>query len=98
MPTAHECTQMAAECVAWAKNTSDPARRSAFMLAAQKWQERAEEPRSRPFRPWEPWEPHYHEIQMEIGRKLQAQLDLPKDMPHQILALLVQLTNDDEDA
>src|SRR5580704_2050210 len=61
MPTTHQCTQMAAECVAWAKNTSDPARRSALMLAAQNWKERAAEgPSSRPFRPWEP---HHHEIQ-----------------------------------
>jgi hypothetical protein len=67
-----------------------PAAHECTQMAAE-MRRAVEEPRSPPFRPWER---HNHEIQLRIGHELQAQLDLPKDMPHQILALLMQLTND----
>jgi hypothetical protein len=96
MPTARQYTQMAAACEAWAKNISDLAQQCAFKRAAQNWRERAvQEQESRPFRHWEP-RVDYREMQIKIGRELQAQFDLPNDMPHQILALLMQLNNDED--
>jgi hypothetical protein len=39
--------------------------------------------------------PPYREIQKLIGEGLREQLQLPKELPHQLLAVLLQLTEND---
>ena len=41
--------------------------------------------------------PPYLVIQQRIGTMLRQQHEPPKDLPHQLLALLVQLNNQEDD-
>ena len=41
--------------------------------------------------------PPYLAIQERIGSMLRQQYEPPKDLPHQLLALLVELNNQDDD-
>jgi hypothetical protein len=36
---------------------------------------------------------YHHAIRTKIGHELRAEYDLPKDIPHQILSLLMQLND-----
>jgi hypothetical protein len=90
MPDADKCRELAAECLAWAKTVSDPNLRAALTLAAEKWREHAESPRStRAF--LQERSVDYNEIQTRIGRALQTEFELPKNLPHRLFTLLMQL-------
>jgi hypothetical protein len=43
-----------------------------------------------------PWMPSYRDIPLHIGQALRKHYELPEELPHQLLTLLMQI-NDDED-
>jgi hypothetical protein len=70
-----------------AKRASDANGRAFLVETAWKWLDLAERDE------WDNWEKalRLRAIQTQIGRELRAQFDLPQEMPHRILALLMQL-------
>jgi hypothetical protein len=38
----------------------------------------------------------YRDIQMQIGRAMKLQYELPQELPHQLLTLLMQVTGREE--
>ena len=40
-----------------------------------------------------PWDPPYREIQRKIGVELRELFELPKEIPHYLLAMLMQLND-----
>jgi hypothetical protein len=41
--------------------------------------------------------PSYLDIQKHIGKSLREQYELPKDLPHSLLMLLIQIDNAEDD-
>jgi hypothetical protein len=70
-----------------AKRASDAKIRALLVEMAWKWLDLAE------LDVWNNWEKAWRvrAIQTNIGRELRAQFDLPQEMPHRILALLMQI-------
>jgi hypothetical protein len=79
---------MAAECLAVARQTSDSGVRASLVEMAQKWLDLAE--RSE----YEGWNESFrlHALEAAIGQELRALYELPQNMPHRLLTLLMQLT------
>jgi hypothetical protein len=42
--------------------------------------------------------PPYLDIKMAIGKSLREQYELPKDMPHQLLTLLLEIRKSEDDS
>lgn len=62
------------------------------MLAAEKWRERADSPQStQAF--WQERSVDYSVIQTRIGHTLQTEFELPQNLPHRLLTLLMQLND-----
>jgi hypothetical protein len=82
-----ERRRLAAECLALAKDISDADVRAFLLAMAQKWLDLAEIDER------DNWERvlRLRAIQTEIGQALRAEYDLPREVPHRILALLKQL-------
>jgi hypothetical protein len=80
----YERRQLAAERLIFAKQMADWRMRASILGMTQRWLDLAE-----------PSDPdaflRLQAIQTEIGRKLRAHYQLPCDLPHQLLALLMQL-------
>jgi hypothetical protein len=84
-----ERRRLAAECLALAKDTSDTDVRAFLLAMAQKWLDMAEQDEH------DNWDKviRLRAIQTEIGRALRANYGLPREVPHRILALLMQLND-----
>ena len=79
--------QLAAECLAEAKRTSDSRGRASLLEMAQKWLDLAERCEH------DAWNTNLRQraLQAAIGEELRAQYELPQELPHQLLTLLMQL-------
>ena len=84
-----ERRRLAAECLALAKDTSDTDVRAFLLAMAQKLLDLAEQDER------DNWEKviRLRAIQSEIGRALRANYVLPREVPHRILTLLMQLND-----
>jgi hypothetical protein len=82
-----ERRQRACECLAMAKRASDANSRAFLVETAWKWLDLAERDR------WDNWEKalRLRAIQTNIGRELRAHYELPQQLPHGILARLIQI-------
>jgi hypothetical protein len=88
---AREQRERAAERLALAQRISDSTLRASLVAMAQKWLDRAhKEPHSNQTDPSNKTL-YYYFLQTNIGRELQDQFDLPQQMPHRMLTLLMQL-------
>jgi hypothetical protein len=83
-----ERRRLEAECLALAKQSSDSKVRASLLEMAWKWHEFAEFGSDQ-----DVWtKTFYHRaIQTKIGQELRAQYELPEELPHGILTLLMQL-------
>jgi hypothetical protein len=81
---------LAAECLALAKQTSDVPARAFLLEMAQKWLESAERSEH------DGWNEslRLRALEATIGLELQAFYELPQDIPHRLLTLLMQLNAD----
>jgi hypothetical protein len=88
-----ERRRLAAECLAVAKRTSDVGVRASLLEMAQKWLDLAElcehDPCNQKLR--------LRALQAAIGKELRVHYELPQQLSHQLLALLMQL-NEQENA
>src|SRR5580704_17115322 len=85
--------EIAAERLTMAQQISDLDLRASFVAMAQKWLDRAhDEPGSDLPDARNSAFSHYV-IQTNIGRELRGQFELSQEMPHRILALLMQINN-----
>src|ERR1700730_9122478 len=84
--------QLAAECLAAAKKTSDVQVRASLVEMAQKWLDLAERCEH------DAWNTNLRlrALQAAIGEELRAQYELPQELPHRILTLLMQLNEGNE--
>ena len=84
--------QLAAECLAAAKKTSDVQVRASLVEMAQKWLDLAERCEH------DAWNTNLRlrALQAAIGEELRAQYELPQELPHQLLTLLMQLNAEQE--
>ena len=82
-----ERRQRASECLAMAKQASDANIRASLVEMAWEWLDLAE------LDEWDNWEKalRLRAVQTKIGQELRAQYELPKELPHQLLTLLMQL-------
>ena len=80
--------QLAAECLAEAKRTSDSRGRASLLEMAQKWLDLAERCEH------DAWNTNLRQraLQAAIGEELRAQYELP----HQLLTLLIQLNGQND--
>ena len=87
-----ERRQLAAECLAEAKRTSDSRGRASLLEMAQKWLDLAERCEH------DAWNTNLRlrALQAAIGEELRAQYELPQELPHRILMLLMQLNEGNE--
>jgi hypothetical protein len=54
--------------------------------------------RNRPYpRSERPWMPSYRDIPLHIGQALRKHYELPEELPHQLLTLLMQMNNDEDE-
>ena len=88
--TAYPCRerrQRASECLAMAKQASDANIRASLVEMAWEWLDLAE------LDEWDNWEKalRLRAVQTKIGQELRAQYELPEELPHQLLTLLMQL-------
>ena len=76
-----------------AKLASDAKNRAFLVQMAWKWLDLAE------LDEWDNWEKalRLRAVQTKIGQELQAQYELPQELPHRLLTLLMQL-NAQQDA
>ena len=79
--------QHACECLAMAKRASDVNIRACLVEMAWKWLDLAE------LDEWDNWQKalRLRAIQTKIGQELRSQYELPDELPHGILTLLMQL-------
>ena len=79
--------QLAAECLAEAKRTSDSRGRASLLEMAQKWLDLAERSEH------EAWNTNLRlrALQAAIGEELRPHYEPPQELPHRILMLLMQL-------
>jgi hypothetical protein len=82
-----EGRRLAAECLALARKTSDSGVRASLLEMAQKWLELAERCEH------DAWNKtlRLRALQAAIGQKLRAQYELPQELSHRMLTLLMQL-------
>jgi hypothetical protein len=85
-----ERRRLAAECLAAAKTASDYQARAVLLEMAQKWLEAAERSEH------EAWNEslRLRALEAAIGLELQAFFELPQQLPHRLLTLLMQLNTD----
>jgi hypothetical protein len=78
---------MAAECLAVAKQTSNSGIRASFVEMAQKWLDLAE------LSEHDGWNEalRLRALAAAIGQELRALYELPKNLPHRLLTLLMQI-------
>jgi hypothetical protein len=83
-----ERRRLAAECLEVAKRTSHAGVRASLLEMAQKWLELAE------LCEHDAWNQklRLRALQAAIGKELRVHYELPQQLPHGILALLMQLT------
>jgi transcriptional regulator with XRE-family HTH domain len=88
-----ERRRLAAECLAVAKQTSDVGVRASLLEIAQKWLDLAE------LCEHDAWNEklRLRAVQATIGKELRVHYELPQQLSHQLLALLMQL-NEQENA
>jgi hypothetical protein len=88
-----ERRRLAAECLAVAKQTSDVGVRASLLEIAQKWLDLAE------LCEHDAWNEklRLRAVQAAIGKELRVHYELPQQLSHQLLALLMQL-NEQENA
>jgi hypothetical protein len=82
----HRRRELAGECLALAKQSSDSKVRASLLAMAQKWHDRAE------FGSYQDvWSKTFYHLasQTKIGQELRAHYKLPKKLPHRILTLLM---------
>src|SRR5258708_4957997 len=79
--------RLAAECLAMAKQASDANNRAFLVEMAWKWLDLAE------LDEWDNWQKalRLRAIQTEIGEGLRSSYEIPKELPDQLLTLLMQL-------
>jgi hypothetical protein len=79
--------RLAAECLAAAKQTSDAPGRASLLEMAQQWLDLAERSEH------DAWNTNLRlrALQAAIGEELRAHYELPRELPHRILTLLMQL-------
>lgn len=80
----HQPRALAEKCLAIAKHTTDESIRTSLLEMAQRWLDLAE------LREQDTW--RLRAIQMLIGQELRAYYKLPEDHPSRIVAILTQLT------
>jgi hypothetical protein len=82
-----ELRRFAAECLTLARHTSDLQVRASLLEIAQKRVDLAE------LSEHDPWNEalRLRALQAAIGEKLRVQFELPRELPHRILTLLMQL-------
>jgi hypothetical protein len=82
-----ERRRLAAECLAAAKQTSDARPRASLLEMAQRWLDLAElcehDAWNQPLR--------LRALQAAIGKELHVHYELPQQLPHRMLTLLMQL-------
>jgi hypothetical protein len=85
-----EMRRMASECVALARQTSDPLARFSRLELAQKWIDLAE------LSEHDAWNDalRHRAIQAAIGLKLRDLYEVSPDLPHHMLTILMQLNVD----
>ena len=87
-----ERRRLAAECLAAAKQTSDARSRASLLEMAQRWLDLAElcehDGLNQALRLRAP--------QAAIGNELQVHYELPQQLPHQMLTLLMQLAGQND--
>ena len=85
-----EMRRLASECLALARQTSDPLVRISRLDMAQKWIDLAE------LSEHDPWNDALRRraIQGAIGLKLRYLYDVSPDLPHHMLTILMQLNAD----
>jgi hypothetical protein len=85
--------QRARDCLAVAKRISDVRVRASLVEMAQKWLDFAE------LCEHDAWSHtlRLHLLQAAIGNELREQYELPQKLPHQFLALLMQLNAEGDD-
>jgi hypothetical protein len=85
-----ERRRLAAECLAIAKQTSDFQTRASLLEMAQKWLESAE------LSEHDGWNEslRLRALEATIGQELQAFYELPQQLPHGLLTLLMQLNTE----
>jgi hypothetical protein len=83
-----ERTQLATKRLIFAKQMVDWKIRASVLGMTQRWLDLAE-PREEPDALVKAL--HSRPIQTQIGRELRAQYELPQELPHRILMLLVQI-------
>jgi hypothetical protein len=83
-----ERRRLAAECLEVAKRTSDAGVRASLLEMAQRWLDLAE------LCEHDAWNQklRLRALQAAIGKELRVHYELPQQLPHRILALLMQLT------
>jgi hypothetical protein len=83
---------MAAECLAVAKQTSDARIRASMVEMAQKWLDLAE------LSEHDGWNEslRLRALEAAIGQELRALYELPQNMPHGLLTLLMQINAESE--
>jgi hypothetical protein len=84
---------MAAQCLSFAQQTPDVQLRCCLLAIAQKWLDLDNEETDRRRNTSAAL---YRLIQTIIGQELRGKFGAPADLPHQMLALLMQLNNDNE--
>ena len=84
-----ELRRLASECLTLARQTSDPRVRTSLLEMAQKRLDLAE------LSEHEVWNEalRLRALQAAIGQELRAQYELPPELPHRILTLLLQLND-----
>jgi hypothetical protein len=87
-----ERRRLAAECLALARQNSDSGVRASLLEMAQKWLDVAERYEH------DRWNEtlRLRALQAAIGQELRAQYELPQDLTHRILTLLMQLNAPEE--
>jgi precorrin-6x reductase len=85
-----EMRRMASECLALARQTSDPLVRFSRLELAQKWIDLAE------LSEHDPWNDALRRraLQAAIGQKLKDLYEASPDLPHHMLTILMQLNAD----
>jgi hypothetical protein len=83
-----EHRRMAAECLTIARQTCDSGLRASLVEMAQKWLDLAERSEH------DGWNEalRLRALEAAIGQELRALYELPHNMPHRLLTLLMQLT------
>jgi hypothetical protein len=80
-----EWRRLASECLALAQRTSDPKSRASLLVVSQRCLDLAE------LSERDEWDQSRRAIQAAIGEGLRELYFLPSELPHRLVALLVQM-------